>query len=144
MNTAGLKTIYLVDDDPIYLASLEIDFLQHPEFKVQLFGTGEQCMEQLHNLPDIIVLDYYLNGVDPNAMNGMKTLDAIKERNPGIPVIILSSQDKIDVAVDCMHHKAYDYVIKNETAFLRLQKIIMSVFEFQKMEKNLNWYMDRM
>lgn len=144
MNTAGLKTIYLVDDDPIYLASLEIDFLQHPEFKVRLFGTGEQCMEQLHNLPDIIVLDYYLDSVDPNAMNGMKTLDAIKERNPGIPVIILSAQDKIEVAVDCMHHKAFDYVIKNETAFLRIQKIIMSVFEFQKMEKNLNWYMDRM
>ena len=61
-----------------------------------------------------------------------------------IPVIILSSQDKIDVAVQCIHHNAFDYVVKSETAFVRLQKIISSIFQYKKMEKELNWYMDRM
>ena len=57
---------------------------------------------------------------------------------------MLSSQDKIEVAINCMHHKAFDYVVKSETAFVRLQKIITSIFKYQKMEKELNWYMDRM
>ena len=57
---------------------------------------------------------------------------------------MLSSQDKIDVAVSCMHHKAFDYVIKSETAFIRLKKIIENVFKYQKIEKQLHWYMDRM
>jgi DNA-binding NtrC family response regulator len=57
---------------------------------------------------------------------------------------MLSSQDKIEVAVNCMHHRAYDYVVKSETAFLRLQKIITSIFSYKKMEKELNWYMSRM
>ena len=77
-------------------------------------------------------------------MNGTETLDKIKAYNPDIPVVMLSSQDKIDVAIDCMHHRAYDYVVKSETAFLRLRKIITSVFRYQKMEKQLTWYMDRM
>jgi len=35
-------------------------------------------------------------------------------------------------------------VVKSETAFMRLQKIITSIFRFKKMEKELSWYMDRM
>jgi DNA-binding NtrC family response regulator len=58
-------------------------------------------------------------------MNGIETLDKIKEFNQGIPVVMLSSQDKIDVAISCMHHKAFDYVVKSETSFLRLQKILL-------------------
>jgi DNA-binding NtrC family response regulator len=77
-------------------------------------------------------------------MNGLETLDQVKAFNPDIPVIMLSSQDKIEVAVNCMHHKAFDYVVKSETAFVRLQKIITAIFKYQKMEKELNWYMDRM
>ncbi len=144
MNTPKSRTIFLVDDDALYLASLEIDFLQRPEYKIRLFATGELCLAELHTLPDIIVLDYHLDNVDPTARNGMQTLAAIKAVNPGIPVIILSAQDQIQVAVDCMHHKAHDYVVKNETAFIRLDKIITSAFEFQAMEKNLKWYVDRM
>ena len=76
-------------------------------------------------------------------MNGIETLDKIKEILPDIPVIMLSSQDKIDVAISCMHHRAIDYVVKSETAFMRLQKIITSVLSYKKMEKELNWYMAR-
>lgn len=137
------RIIYLVDDDPIYLALLEIDFLQHPEYSVRLFPTGEDCLAHLDVPPDLIILDYYLDGIHPQAINGMQTLDAINARHPSIPVIILSSQDKIEVAVDCMQHHAFDYVVKNETAFVRLHKAIASAFRIQHMEQKLNWYMDR-
>jgi DNA-binding NtrC family response regulator len=71
-------------------------------------------------------------------------LKQIKDTNKDIPVIILSSQDKIEVAVNCMHHNAFDYVVKSETAFVRLRKAIDSVFHLQKIQKELNWYMERM
>ena len=90
------------------------------------------------------MLDYFLDSVDKTAMNGIDTLDKIKALNPDIPVIMLSSQDKIDVAIECMHHSAFDYVVKSETAFMRLQKIITNIFKYQKLEKELSWYMDRM
>ncbi|MDD4993258.1 MAG: response regulator [Paludibacter sp.] len=136
--------IFLVDDDAVFLKSLEIDFLGSADFIIETYATGELCMEHLSRNPDVIVLDYQLDGIDKTAMNGIKTLDQIKAFNPDIPVVMLSSQDKIEVAIDCMHHKAFDYVVKSETAFMRLQKIITTIFTYKKLEKELKWYMERM
>jgi DNA-binding NtrC family response regulator len=136
--------IFLVDDDALCLKSLEIEFMEHADFIIETYATGELCMENLSHNPDIIILDYYLDGIDKTAMNGLETLDKIKAKNSDIPVIMLSSQDKIEVAIKCMHHSAFDYVVKSETAFLRLQKIITTIFNYKKMEKELSWYMDRM
>ena len=136
--------LFLVDDDTVFLKLLEFEFLEHGDFEIETYATGELCMRNISNAPDVIILDYYLDGIDRDAMNGIDTLDKIKAFNPEIPVVLLSSQDRIDVAVNCMHHKATDYVVKSETAFMRLQKIIDGIFELKKMEKQLNWYMDRM
>ncbi|MFO7997722.1 MAG: response regulator [Bacteroidales bacterium] len=136
--------VFLVDDDALYLNILELEFLENAGFIIETFSTGELCVAHLENKPDLIVLDYILDNVDKNAMNGIQTLDKIKAYNPQIPVIILSAQDKIEVAVDCMHHQATDYVVKSETAFFRLNKIIRNVLQYQKVQNELNWYMKRM
>ena len=136
--------VFLVDDDAVFLNLLKIEFLHHDVFSVETYATGELCMQHLSNGPDMIVLDYHLDGIDSTAMNGIATLDKIKAVNANIPVIMLSSQDKIEVAIDCMHHQAFDYVVKSETSFLRLQNIITSIFRYKKMEKELTWYTDRM
>jgi DNA-binding NtrC family response regulator len=143
MNTEKIK-LFLVDDDALFLKSLEIEFLEHADFTIETFSTGELCYINIAHNPDVIILDYHLDGIDKDAMNGLETLDKIKQYNPDIPVIMLSSQDKIDVAINCMHHRAFDYVVKSETAFIRLQKIITTIFRYKKMEKTLNWYMERM
>ena len=136
--------LYLVDDDAVFLKSLEIDFLSSPCFEIHSFQSGEACLEAMEGKPDIIILDYLLDGINPNAMNGIETLDQIKAINQDLPVIVLSGQDKIQVAVDCMHHKAYDYIVKSETAFLIIERNITDILKTQKMEAQLEWYMDRM
>jgi len=136
--------LFLVDDDALFLKSLEIEFEQSTESAIKTFATGELCLKNIVQNPDVIILDYHLNGVDKNAINGLETLDRIKAVNPHIPVIMLSSQDKIEVAVNCMKHQAFDYIVKSETAFLRLQKAITTIFHYQKIEKALSWYMEKM
>jgi len=136
--------LYLVDDDALFLKSLEIEFSDNTESEIQTFPTGELCLERISQNPDVVILDYHLNGIDKNAINGLETLDRIKTLNPLIPVIMLSSQDKIEVAVNCMKHQAFDYIVKSETAFIRLQKAITTIFHYQKIEKALSWYMEKM
>jgi two-component system, OmpR family, response regulator len=143
INNKKIK-LFLVDDDAMFLKLLEIEFLQHADFAIETFPTGELCIANLSHAPDVIILDYHLDGIDKNAMNGIETLDKIKSFNPDIPVVMLSSQDKIEVAVNCMLHKASDYVVKSETAFVRLQKTITTIFRYNKMERELSWYMERM
>ena len=136
--------VFIVDDDDLFLKALVIQFRENPIYEVITFATGELCVEEIHNTPDIVILDYHLNSIEKNAMNGLKTLDIIKKINNEIPVIMVSAQDKIEVAVSCIHHKAFDYVVKSETAFVRLQKIIKAIFKYKKMERELNWYMNKM
>lgn len=143
MKNEKLK-LFLVDDDSLFLKSLEIEFTNQTDYSVETFLSGELCLENLTNNPDVIILDYYLDSTNKNAMNGIETLDKIKAISPDVPVVMLSAQDKIDVAISCMHHGAFDYVVKSETAFIRLQKNITAFFHFRKMEKELNWYMARM
>ena len=136
--------LFLVDDDALFLKSLEIEFTDNTESVIKTFPTGELCLENISQNPDVIILDYYLNSVDRNAINGLETLDRIKTANQAIPVVMLSSQDKIEVAVNCMKHQAFDYIVKSETAFIRLQKTITTIFHYQKLEKALSWYMEKM
>ena len=137
-------TLFLVDDDVVFLKSLEIEFLQHGEFNIETFESGEACLASMSKKPDVVILDYLLDGTNKDAMDGIKTLDKLLQIDPELPVIMLSAQDKIEVAVDCMHHKALDYVVKSETSFIRLQKIITAIFSYRKIEKELIWYMQRM
>jgi len=136
--------IFLVDDDELFLKDLELEFSENTKSDVRSFGTGEECLANIFMNPDIVILDYYLNSIDRNAIDGLETLDRIKAANIQIPVIMLSSQDKIEVAVNCMKHQAFDYIVKSETAFLRLQKAITTIFHYQKIEKALSWYMEKM
>jgi two-component system, OmpR family, response regulator len=144
MNDTHKIKLFLVDDDKLYLKSLEIEFMQHADFEIETFESGELCVANLFKNPDVIILDYLLDSINKNAMNGLETLDKIRAFDPGIPVVILSAQDKIEVAVNCMHHKAFDYIVKSETAFLRLQKVIEAIIYTRKIEKTLNWYMEKM
>ena len=76
-------------------------------------------------------------------MNGMETLDKIKAYNPDIPVVILSSQDDIDVAIKCVDHRAIDYVVKNESAIKHLHTLIMDILNYKRVEKQLSLSMER-
>lgn len=124
MNNQKRLKVFLVDDDALYLKKEEIELNSQSDFTVETYATGELCLQQLTHNPDIIVLDYWLNGVDKSAMNGEQMLDKIKRFNSDIPVVMLSGQEKIEVAVNCMHHRAFDYVVKSKTAFKELHKIL--------------------
>ena len=141
MKNKEIQKIFLVDDDALFLKILEIELTQLGKYNIQTFSTGEVCIANLIEAPDVIILDYHLDGITANVMNGIETLDKIKASNIEIPVIMLSSKDKIEVAVNCMHHHAYDYIVKSETAPMRLQKNLNDILNYNKMKKELNWYM---
>lgn len=117
--------LFLVDDDTVFLKLLELDLREYTDFDIETYTSGELCINNLSKNPDIIILDYHLDGINKNSMNGIETLDKIKAINPYIPVVMLSSQDEIEVAINCMDHKAFDYVIKSDTTIFRLKKTII-------------------
>ncbi len=122
--------VFLVDDDQLFLEALKF-FLSEPNPNFQItihsFDTGEACLDQIGLKPDVIVLDYYLNSSKPDAMDGIAVLKMIKQINPEARVIMLSSQDSITIASEMLEHGAFDYVSKNESAFVRIKNIITNI-----------------
>lgn len=120
--------VYLVDDDSVYLDTLEYTLQSSPysnQLNLKTFSTGEACIKEVFTTsPDIVVLDYYLNSTSKKAMNGIKILSILKRFNRNIQVVMLSSQEKMDIAVNSLKYGASDYVIKNENAFSSIKNSI--------------------
>jgi serine phosphatase RsbU (regulator of sigma subunit) len=131
--------IFLVDDDPIFLKVLEIQFKEQTEYEIRTFSTGEECLKNISQKPDIIFLDYYLNPDNKNH-TGIVILDEIKAIDQSIAVVMLSSQHQIEVAVDCMKHEAFDYIVKSQGAFMRAQKAITILLNQKNLEKEVVFY----
>jgi two-component system, OmpR family, response regulator len=130
-------TIFLVDDNALYLKNLEIAFSSKPYYNVQTFATGELCLEKLSSNPDIVILDYYLNDISKNAINGLETLIKIRSKNSIVPAVMLSSEIDPKVIMDCLNHKATEFIIKNDLSFARLREIITSVFLDKQTDKDM-------
>ncbi len=101
--------IFLVEDDPFFGEALKYHLKLNPDFYVHLFKTGKECMNHLYLNPDIICLDFGLPDI-----KGDKLLKLIQETNNKIPIIIISGQEEIEVAVNFLKSGAKDYIIKNE------------------------------
>lgn len=125
--------IFIVEDDAMQ-AEMVKDHLQHnPRYQVTIFTTGEKMLERIGERPDVILLDHNLNSVEKKAMDGIDVLKKIKEKDEAIEVVMYSGQDSIEVAVDTMKYGAFDYIVKNASAFHRLDNILIKIIKLRKM-----------
>ncbi|MFA6057226.1 MAG: response regulator [Taibaiella sp.] len=133
MANATKRYLFLVDDEPIQNEMLK-DFLNERFlYEIKVFDNGEEALQNMHLNPEIVVLDYHLSSHVKDAKNGVEILKTMKDEYPAVQVIVLSGQDKIDVAVDTMKYGAYDYVVKGESAFSRIENVINNASELHKM-----------
>lgn len=103
--------IFVVEDDQAYTKFLKYVLGLNPDYEVEFFTTGQECLNNLHKNPAVITLDYSL----PD-MPGEKVLGQIRSHDPNISVIIVSAQEKIGTAVELLKLGAFDYITKdNET-----------------------------
>lgn len=128
------RYVFLVDDEPVQNEMLKDYLSERFIYELKTFSSGEEALQNLNLHPEIIILDYHLNNHLPNAKNGVDILKAIKETSPESAVVMLSGQDKIDIAVDTMRYGAYDYVVKGESAFARIENIMNNLGEMHKMK----------
>lgn len=134
------KKIFIVDDDPILAEMLNDHLSKMTNYEIKVYETGEECIKHLGDKPGIVFLDYYLNSVDKNAMDGLEVLQEIKSIDPDVDVVILSGQDKIEVAVKTMQYGAFDYIVKGESAFYRAEKVVFNIYRYKKLQGNAAKY----
>lgn len=134
MATSTKRYVFLVDDEPIQNEMLKDYLSEKFVYELKTFDNGEEAMQHMNLHPEIIILDYHLSAHKPDAENGVEVLKRIKNEYPETQVIMLSGQDKIDVAIDTMKYGAFDYVVKGESAFSRVENIMNNIDRLQKLK----------
>ena len=132
--------VFLVDDDPVQNQMLTDHLDQFEDFQITSFETGESMLERISEKPDVVFLDYYLDSVVADAQNGIEILKQLKDVSPETEVIMLSGQDKIEVAVETMKHGAFDYVVKNESSFLRSENSLENINKNRRLKQLASSY----
>lgn len=102
-----MEKILIVDDDKDLCFVLK-RFLSKHGFEVLEATTGKAALEILDSVdPNLILSDFRLED-----MSGSSILKKIKEKNPSVPVIIITGYSNIKTAVEVMKLGAMDYVTK--------------------------------
>jgi len=121
------KLIFVVDDDPIF-TKLVVKRFTSDSYRLEAFDYGEECLREMGKKPDLIILDYYFHKTDEKVMNGMEVFDKIKEIDQGVPVIMLSGQERGEIVLELARKGIDDYVIKDHNLLDNLYSSMIDLF----------------
>ncbi len=101
--------ILVVDDEPD-IRDLVAGVLSDEGYECRTAGDSTTALAMVdQRRPSVVLLDVWLHG---SPMDGLEVLDAIKAREPNLPVIIFSGHGNIDTAVSAVSRGAMDFIEK--------------------------------
>ncbi len=116
--------IFVIEDDPWYGELIKYHLELNPEYEVNLFDDAKKCLANLHKRPNLITIDFSL----PD-MTGDELYKAIRKVDSTVPVVVISSQEDISIAVGLMKMGAADYLVKNDNTKDLLWRSILRIRE---------------
>jgi DNA-binding NtrC family response regulator len=128
----GQKLIFIVDDEETTTKLAELWVTNKWGYQTSVFSSGEQCLENLGDLPDLILTDVMMPGI-----GGVELLKEIKRRDPDLPVIMLSAQSNVDLAISTLKFGASDYFSK-PIDFPKLELAIKTALRLREVTQELH------
>ncbi len=124
------RLVFFVDDEKMILDLVEYIFNTSDEYDVKTFDSGEKCLENLNQNPDVIVLDQnFLR--EPGMITGMDTLKKIKSANAAAKVVMLTAQDNQQLIDEFLKAGAIKYLPKDAHFIDSLSDVIHSALEMK-------------
>jgi DNA-binding NtrC family response regulator len=122
MQNASNPLIFVLFTDQLYKQKV-VDYLKVYKFtNVETFLTGEEVLKNMSKNPDIVIQDYFLEG-----MPEIELMTRAKKILPNVEFIFLSDKDNIDTAINCMKNGACDYIVKDEMALHKMAAKIQKI-----------------
>lgn len=136
MKSENHITVLLVEDNFDFAKLVRIYLSRFEEAEIEIIWkeNGQDGINEAVNNPaiDVILMDYFLPG-----MNGLEITRALKEKNIQIPVVFLTVNKDMNLAVEVMKLGVRDYLVKEEISTPILPKTILSVVEKRKFQKEV-------
>jgi DNA-binding response OmpR family regulator len=123
MEKDATAKIFIVEDEPFFANLINYDLEANYYDGIKVYFTGEDCIDNLHLNPKVVILDHKLPG-----LSGLDVLKKIKAFNPDIHVIFLSGSTAMDTQISAFKNGAHDFIIKNENAFEEVRGLLKKIF----------------
>jgi DNA-binding NtrC family response regulator len=119
MELSNQPVIFVVEDNIIYqgLIAKELETLSS---NLHFYTNGESCVSNLNKRPSVIVLDYNLDG----QMNGLDTLQRVRDFDPNVYVILFSSQKGLNTKEIFLQYGSFDFLEKNSLSLRTLRQMV--------------------
>ncbi|MBK9400919.1 MAG: sigma-54-dependent Fis family transcriptional regulator [Bacteroidetes bacterium] len=114
--------IFLIEDDMMIASLIRQNLSKFDAFETTHFTTGEECISNLNQHPDIVIIDYNLPGMD-----GLTLMKQVKAVSPNSLVVICSGQEDVQVVVQCYQNGANDYILKNEQMMANIENSVRNL-----------------
>ena len=113
MKVKNATHIFIVDSNKLFVSLMGYIFTKNDQFEFTEFQSGEECLDNLHRKPSVIILDFDLPG-----MNGYDTLLEIKEQFPAAHVIALLSTSAKRTPSEMFSAGVDDILMREESNFV--------------------------
>jgi len=107
------KLVFFVDDDKMILNLLEYTFKSRAGIQVKTFFSGEECLENMHLKPDLVVLDHLFPD-DTGQLSGLDVIKKMREADKKVSIIVLSSQQDEELIPEFLKVGAKQYISKDD------------------------------
>ncbi len=126
---------HILDDNLDFTLILKDLFKQHPDIEYKIFNKIDEFLKAIQEEKNISIIDYNLK----DKYNGIDLMKIVLEKNPNSYVIMMSSQDSLEVVVDFYEAGGFRYLNKNNRDFTK--KLIGSIRDAKtRIQNNLDYY----
>ena len=130
-----MDKLLLIDDESDVRYSFERIFGQQDGLELHTAGSGEAALELIPQLrPDLVIMDVRMGGI-----NGIETLQRLREFDSKTPVILMTAFGTTQTAIQAMKYGAYDYLLKPFDV-PQLQELVNNALEAARAMKQVVSY----
>ena len=130
-----VKTL-LIEDNPEFarLVTLYLQRFEEAQFEIVWKSAGQEGIDYALGDPaiDVILMDYFLPG-----MNGLEVTKRLKEKKVRAPVIFLTVNKDVSLAVEVMKVGVEDYLVKEEITTSVFPKTLLAVAEKNRLRQEV-------
>ena len=98
---------------------------------IQSYDSGEDCMKNLHLMPDVILLEFYLDARNDITSTAYDLLSDIHDQVPGSKLILISRQEDWSLFKDDLISAGADeFLHKDKDLAENLDALLGKVFSY--------------
>ena len=122
----------LIDDEADVRYSFERIFGSKNALQLSTAASGEEALVMIPEIkPDLVIMDVRMGG-----LNGIETLQQLREFDTKTPVILMTAYGTTQTAIQAMKHGAYDYILKPFDV-PKLEELVSKALEASRLMKQI-------